>query len=127
MEAVRDDLVELLARPRRLGVRVEVVEHEQRRLAHLVEQPLVRQFGVLVVRGAQLIQQVRVIEGEVLLTTAGVSNQTNRTTAVRRLHRLRHISHDCAETSLAYHPQRGLPICHVSMFTQQAAIVRRST
>ena len=77
--------------------------------------------------GAQLIQQVRVIEGEVLLTTAGVSNQTNRPTAVRRLHRLRHISHDCAETSLAYHPQRGLPICHVSMFTQQAAIVRRST
>src|SRR5947199_3570173 len=77
--------------------------------------------------GAQLIQQVRIIEGEVLLATTGVSNQTYRPTAVRCLHRLRHIGHNCAETCLAYHPQRGLPICRISMLTQKAAIVRRST
>src|SRR5947209_19205143 len=48
--------------------------------------------------GTQLIQQVRIIEGEVLLATTGVSNQTYRPTAVRCLHRLRHIGHTCAET-----------------------------
>ncbi len=59
VEAVRDDLEELLARPRGLGVRVEVVEHEQRRGAHLVEQVVEVDLGIVAIGRAQVVEQIR--------------------------------------------------------------------
>ena len=55
---MRDKLRELLARPRRLRVAVEVVEDGQRRLAELVAEAVVGDFGVVAVGGAQAIEEV---------------------------------------------------------------------
>ena len=58
VEAMRDELHELLARPRRLRVAVEVVEHGERRRPQLLAEPLVGHLGVLGVRGAQAVEEV---------------------------------------------------------------------
>ena len=58
VETVRDELRELLARPRRLRVAVEVVEHGQWSLAKLVAEAVVGNFGVAAVRGAQAVEEV---------------------------------------------------------------------
>ena len=55
---MRDDLEERLARPGRPGVGVQVVEDQQRRLAHLGQQLVVPQLGVVAVRRAQPVEQV---------------------------------------------------------------------
>ena len=67
--------------------------------------------------GAQFIKQVNIIKREALFAAAGMSYQANSPTAVRCLHGFLHISHNGAETRLAYYLHRGLPVGNISMFT----------
>ena len=55
---MRDQLEELFARPWCLRVGVEVVQHHQRRDAQLLQQLVVRQLRLVVVRGAEMVEQV---------------------------------------------------------------------
>ena len=58
IESVRHQLEELLARPRRLRVCVEVVEYEEWRAAHLFEQRVVLHLGVIGIRRAKVVEEV---------------------------------------------------------------------
>lgn len=58
MEAVGDDLVELLASPGGGGVGIEVVEDGEGGGADLLDEALVGHLGVVVVGGAELVEEV---------------------------------------------------------------------
>ena len=55
---VVDDLKQLFLGPRGGAVYAQVVEHQQRHVAHLLEQLIVGSLAVGGVGGAQMIQQV---------------------------------------------------------------------
>src|SRR5689334_7369689 len=86
--------------PSRVAMRIRAGAAEQTMLMHIFQVGLDNLLAVVGMidlnavdrkLGAHLIEQLRRVEGEAVLTSSGMSNQADRAAFVGRLHRLSHI------------------------------------